>query len=279
MIQKQKTYDTIAKVIGHISDNPKSNFSLEEMAKFSGLSPTDLQKTFTEWCGVSPKQFQRYLSLEYAKNLLHENKTTLQTSLISGLSSQGRLHDLFVDIEAMTPGEYKNGGENLTIKYSVHDSPFGYYLVASMPKGICNILFIDDPKYSKNELSARWPNAELQYNIDLQHKPVIDFFEQNTLKSKIKLRLHGTNYQLKVWHALLTIPEGKITSYVEIAKSIGDNSGLGSRAVGTAIGNNPIGYIIPCHRVLKATGQISGYRWGVVRKQAILGWEASKTKL
>jgi AraC family transcriptional regulator, regulatory protein of adaptative response / methylated-DNA-[protein]-cysteine methyltransferase len=269
-------YDIIAKVIGYISDNPKVNLSLEQFADYVGISPTHLQKTFTDWCGVSPKQFQRYLSLEYAKELLEEDKTTLQTSVLSGLSGSGRLHDLFVDIEAMTPGEYKNGGENLVINYSVHDSTFGLYLIASTAKGICNILFLDDENEALQTLQQRWPRAKLVSNQAQSHKAVIQFFNHQNPQSKIKLHLHGTNYQLKVWEALLTIPEGKITSYGNIAKSIGDNSALGSRAAGTAIGNNPIGYLIPCHRVLKSTGQISGYRWGMERKQAMIGWEAGQ---
>jgi AraC family transcriptional regulator, regulatory protein of adaptative response / methylated-DNA-[protein]-cysteine methyltransferase len=269
-------YDIIAKVIGYITNNPKVNFSLEQLAEFVQLSPSHLQKTFTDWCGISPKQFQRYLSIEYAKGLLVENKSNLQTSILSGLSGSGRLHDLFVDIEAMTPGEYKNGGQNLTINYSVQEFQFGFCLIASTVKGICNILFLDNPSDAKSELQYRWPNAQLtQFQAD-SHIPVIQFFAHQDPQSKIKLHLHGTNYQLKVWEALLKIPESKITTYGEISKSIGDNSGLGARAAGTAIGNNPIGYLIPCHRVLKSTGAISDYRWGVNRKKAILGWEAGR---
>jgi AraC family transcriptional regulator, regulatory protein of adaptative response / methylated-DNA-[protein]-cysteine methyltransferase len=269
-------YDTIAKVIQHITDNPKTNLSLVQLADFAQLSPAHLQKTFTDWCGVSPKQFQRYLSVEHAKGLLAQNKSNLQTTLISGLSSQGRLHDLFVDIEAMTPGEYKNGGENLTINYSVHDSQFGLYVVASTTKGICNILFLESESQAVSSLQERWPKAVLVSDQSELHQPVIDFFDNKDSDKKIKLHLHGTNYQLKVWEALLQIPESKISSYGEIAKQIGDMSGMGSRAVGTAISSNPIGYIIPCHRVLKSTGEISGYRWGVVRKKAILAVEAGK---
>jgi AraC family transcriptional regulator, regulatory protein of adaptative response / methylated-DNA-[protein]-cysteine methyltransferase len=270
-------YDTIAKVIYRITNNPKTNYSLEELAEFVDLSPSHLQKVFTQWAGVSPKQFQRFLSLQYAKSLLAENKSTNQTSFMTGLSGSGRLHDLFVDIEAMTPGEFKNGGENLTLFYSIHESHFGLYVVASTPKGVSNVLFIDNKEKAITELRIRWPKAILvEKNVDI-HKPVVDFFAYNNPKTKIKLHLHGTNYQLKVWQALLTIPEGRITSYGELAKEVGgDNAGsLAARAIGTAIGDNPVGYIIPCHRVLKSTGQISGYRWGVVRKQAILGYEAS----
>jgi AraC family transcriptional regulator, regulatory protein of adaptative response / methylated-DNA-[protein]-cysteine methyltransferase len=272
-------YDIIAKVINTITNEPKKNFSLQELSQALGMDPTHLQKTFTDWCGVSPKQFQRYLSIEYAKGLLAENKSTLQTSILSGLSGSGRLHDLFVDIEAMTPGEYKNGGQNLSINYSVHNSQFGFYVIASTTKGICNILFLGNSSDAKSELQARWPNAVLVEKQDDSHLPVIQFFAHQNPHSKIKLHLHGTNYQLKVWEALLKIPESRITTYGEISKSIGDNSGIGARAAGTAIGNNPIGYIIPCHRVLQSTGAISGYRWGVPRKKAILSWEAGKGKV
>jgi AraC family transcriptional regulator, regulatory protein of adaptative response / methylated-DNA-[protein]-cysteine methyltransferase len=277
MTNKQNNYEIIAKVIEYISLNPKHKHSLEQLADFTGLTATKIQKTFTDWCGVSPKQFQRFLSLEHAKKLLNENKNILQASTISGLSSQGRLHDLFVDIEAMTPGEYKNGGQNLTINYSVYESQFGFYLIASTTKGICNILFLDDPKDAQSELQSRWLNAQLIESQTDSHIPVVQFFAHQDPPSKIKLNLHGTNYQLKVWEALLKIPESKITTYGDIAKFMGDNSGLAARAVGTAIGNNPIGYLIPCHRVLQSTGAISGYRWGVDRKRAILGYEASKS--
>jgi AraC family transcriptional regulator, regulatory protein of adaptative response / methylated-DNA-[protein]-cysteine methyltransferase len=271
-------YTIIAKVIHHITANPKQQFSLEELADFVGLSESYLQKLFTDWAGVSPKQYQRFLSLQYAKSLLQEQKSNTQTSFMTGLSGSGRLHDLFVDIEAMTPGEYKNGGENLTIHYSVQESQFGLYLVASTQIGVCNVLFIDNISQAKPELQARWPKAKLAEQTADIHQPIIDFFGHQNPKTKIKIHLHGTNYQLKVWQALLTIPEGQITSYGSLAKQVGgeDAGSLAARAIGTAIGDNPVGYLIPCHRVLKSTGQISGYRWGVVRKQAILGYEASK---
>jgi AraC family transcriptional regulator, regulatory protein of adaptative response / methylated-DNA-[protein]-cysteine methyltransferase len=271
-------YTIVAKIINYITTNPKHQFSLEELADIVGFSPSHLQKLFTEWAGVSPKQFQRFLSLQYAISLLAEKKSTVQTSFMTGLSSSGRLHDLFVDIEAMIPGEYKNGGENLTIHYSVHDSPFGLYVVASTKKGVCNILFIDTASQAKSVLKERWPKASLVEKIDSVHEPVVEFFDRQNPQGKIKLHLHGTNYQLKVWQALLTIPEGKITSYGSLAKQVGgENAGsLAARAIGAAIGDNPVGYIIPCHRVLKSTGQISGYRWGITRKQAMLGYEASK---
>jgi AraC family transcriptional regulator, regulatory protein of adaptative response / methylated-DNA-[protein]-cysteine methyltransferase len=274
MANSLSNYDIIAKVIGYITSNPKANLSLEQLAQEVDLSPTHLQKTFTDWCGVSPKQFSRFLSLGYAKELLAQNKNNLQTTILSGLSSTGRLHDLFVEIEAMTPFEFRNGGENLTINYSFQDSIFGNYIVASTEKGICNILFFDDKDLGLDDLQSRWSNAKLIEKEDDFQRKVVEFFDRKD-PGKIKLHLSGTNFQLKVWEALLSIPEGRITNYGSIASQIGDRKM--SRAVGTAIGDNPIGYLIPCHRVLQSTGAISGYRWGVGRKQAMIGWEAGKT--
>lgn len=274
-----KNYDIISKSIEFLNSNP--NASLDQIADYVDLSPSHFQKMFVEWCGISPKQFSRYLTLGYTKTLLAENKNNLQTTLLSGMSSTGRLHDLFVDIEAMTPFEYRNGGENLTINYSFQESLFGTYLVASTTKGICNILFCDSTELGLIDLKERWPLANLIELEDGFQKEVITFFNliknhevESFPKNRIKLHLSGTNFQLKVWEALLSIPEGKITNYGTIATQIGDSKM--SRAVGTAIGDNPVGYLIPCHRVLQSTGAISGYRWGVGRKRTILGFEASQ---
>jgi AraC family transcriptional regulator, regulatory protein of adaptative response / methylated-DNA-[protein]-cysteine methyltransferase len=264
-------YNIIAKAIEFVMLNPNS--SLDDAAKYVNLSPSHLQKTFVEWCGVSPKQFSRFLTLGYAKELLAQNKNNLQTTILSGLSSAGRLHDLFVDIETMTPFEFRNGGENLTINYSFQDSIFGDYIVASTEKGICNILFFDEQNSGLNDLRSRWSNAKLIEKEDDFQRKVVEFFDRKD-PGKIKLHLSGTNFQLKVWEALLSIPEGRITNYGSIASTI-DHPKM-SRAVGTAIGDNPIGYLIPCHRVLQSTGAISGYRWGINRKKAILGWEAGR---
>lgn len=267
-------YITISRAIAYIASQSQSMLELEDIAKHVGLSSSHFQKVFTEWCWISPKQFSRYLALSYAKWLLaEEKKSNLTTSILAGLSGTGRLHDLFVDIEAMTPGEYKNDGENLIINYSFQDSQFGSYLVATTTKGVCNILFFEDKNMAIQDLRKRWRHAKFIENTTDIQQQVIDFFENRTIPSKIKLHLHGTNFQLKVWEALLSIPEGKITSYGTIAHQIGDPNL--SRAVGTAIWDNPIGYLIPCHRVLKSTGDISGYRWGVDRKRMILGWEAN----
>jgi AraC family transcriptional regulator, regulatory protein of adaptative response / methylated-DNA-[protein]-cysteine methyltransferase len=269
-------YEVVAKVIHSITQNTKPDLSLDQLAAQVNRSPDHLQKIFSDWAGISPKQFQRFLSLEYSKNLLKEGKSNLETSFLAGLSSSGRLHDLYVDIEAMTPGEYKNGGRDLTICYSVHDSNFGEYLVASTTRGVCNVLFLSD-KSPELELRDRWSEGHFVEVFDSIHQPVVDFLSHSNPTSKIKLHLKGTNFQLQVWRALLLIPEGRISSYGQIAKNVfGTEVGsLASRSVGTAIGDNPIGFIIPCHRVLRSTGEISGYRWGVNRKKAILGWEAA----
>jgi AraC family transcriptional regulator of adaptative response/methylated-DNA-[protein]-cysteine methyltransferase len=267
-------YDEIAKIVNRIIANKTKPESLEELAKVAGKSPGHLQKVFTEWVGITPKQFCRYLSLSYAKGLLEDNKTTLATSTGSGLSGGGRLYDLFVTIESMTPGEYQNQGENLTILYTTFETPFGKCLVASTPLGVCAVLFFDTKKNAVEDLQSRFKRATLREKEDALHASIKQYFTKRKQLMPLKLHLHGTNFQIKVWEALLSIPEGSIINYGEIAERLGDKKM--ARAVGTAIGNNPIAHIIPCHRVLTATGEIGGYRWGENRKRAILFYEAIK---
>jgi AraC family transcriptional regulator, regulatory protein of adaptative response / methylated-DNA-[protein]-cysteine methyltransferase len=271
-------YQSIEKALHYIAQNSKNALSIDDIAHYVGVSGSHLQKLFVAWCGVSPKQFQRFLKLEYAKKLLQDKNNILMTSNKTGLSGTGRLHDLFVDIEGMTPGEYQSGGKHLTICYSVHDSLFGIFLVASTSKGICNVLFLEQESDAEKELRSRWAQATLISKEDKMHIPVVKFFMgvQNNTTKKIKLHVQGTNYQLQVWKALLSIPDGSVESYGTVAASIGESGGLAARAIGTAIGANPVGYIIPCHRVIKSTGEISGYRWGVDRKRVILGYEAAQ---
>ena len=265
-------YVTIKNVIEHLVKNKKKSETLEELSQALHVSSGHLQKVFTAWVGITPKQFTRYLSLDYAKDLLLQNKNMIETSVRSGLSGGGRLHDLFVAIEAMTPGEYQNQGENLVIRYSTFETKFGSCLVASTERGICNIFFFDEKEKAVEDLRSRWPKANILHKAEQFHAEVKNYFLGLDPKSKIKLHLRGTNFQIKVWEALLSIPEGKITSYGSIAQHVGTPKC--SRAVGAAIGDNPVGYIIPCHRVLKSTGEISGYRWGVERKRAMLLYEA-----
>lgn len=249
---------------------------LDEIAAHVNLSPYHFQRLFTDWAGVSPKKFLQYVTVEYAKQVLKEKQTTLlDTAHESGLSGTGRLHDMFVKIEGMTPGEYKNGGENLCINYSYQLSDFGDILVASTCKGICYIGFADDKQKALSELQDRFPGASFHQSTDLFQQNALRIFNQDwNKKDQIKLHLKGTDFQLKVWEALLKIPAGKLCTYGNIAEKIGKPDA--SRAVGTAIGKNPVAFLIPCHRIIQNSGIIGGYMWGTTRKAAIIGWEAAK---
>jgi AraC family transcriptional regulator of adaptative response/methylated-DNA-[protein]-cysteine methyltransferase len=278
MNEPNKDYERIARAIEYITKNSIEQPSLEQIAEIVHLSPFHFQRLFTEWAGVSPKKFLQYLTVEYAKKILSEvqSKSLIETSQQVGLSGTSRLHDLFVNIEGMTPGEYKNGGENLSIVYSIRECQFGSYLVASTDKGISNLYFFDGDK-SKIflELKSTWPKAKILEGTDDHQEKVVQFFNHDFSNvEKIKLHLKGTEFQLKVWEALLKIPQGSLLSYGQIAHNIQQPSA--SRAVGTAIGSNQVGFIIPCHRVIKNLGGIGEFRWGSIRKKAIIGWEASK---
>lgn len=271
----QHYYDTVADAIEYIERNYTSQPSLDDIAKQVHISPFHFQKIFTEWAGVSPKKYLQYLSVEHAKNIL-QNNTLAHTAFETGLSSTGRLHDMFVNVEGMTPGEYKNGGKKLVINYSFSESYFGSILVASTQKGVCCISFSDHEKDAIADLTARFPNAQLINNTDDIQRSTFAFFRADWKNiSEIKLHLKGTEFQLKVWDALLKIPMGKLSTYGEIAQQIGKPKA--SRAVGTAIGRNPIAQLIPCHRVIQATGKSGQYHWGSIRKKAMLGWESAKT--
>ncbi|TAI49482.1 methylated-DNA--[protein]-cysteine S-methyltransferase [Flagellimonas allohymeniacidonis] len=274
--QEQLNYDRIAKSIEFIKQNFKEQPSLNEIAESANLSPFHFQRMFTEWAGVSPKKFMQYMSLNYAKLLLKEKGNSLfDAALDTGLSSTSRLHDLFVNIEGMTPGEYKNGGENLIINYSFAESPFGRVIVASTSKGICHMAFMDDEKEALTQLKSRFPKASYLQKAPPTHAHGLSIFQLDWGNiNTIKLHLQGTPFQLKVWQTLLTIPMGNLDTYGIVAKRIGKPNA--SRAVGSAIGNNPVAFLIPCHRVIQSSGQLGGYMWGETRKSAILGWEASQ---
>lgn len=275
--QEIMNYNRIAAAITYIRNNFKQQPELEDIAAEVHLSPFHFQRLFSEWAGVSPKKFVQYLSVEYAKSILQKPENTLaDVAFETGLSGTGRLHDLFVKIEGMTPGEYKNGGEQLHINYSFAESPFGTMLVASTTKGICYMAFVEDEQVAFAALHQRFPNAEYRQVTDLIQQNALYIFTQDWSRlHEIKLHIKGTAFQLKVWEALLKIPMGKLSTYSALAHSI-ENAGA-SRAVGTAIGDNPVAFLIPCHRVIKATGETGGYHWGPVRKTAIIGWEAAKT--
>ncbi len=269
-------YDRIAQAIHYIKDNFKHQPDLETIAEHVHLSPFHFQRLFKEWAGVSPKKFIQYISVEYAKRLLkkEEHPTLFEAAHQTGLSSTGRLHDLFVTIEGMTPGEYKNEGSALEISYSFADSPFGELIIASTAKGVCHIAFLEDRNEALGALKVRFAKANLSENQDPHHQKVLAFFDTELQPEELKLHLIGSDFQLKVWEALLKVPFGELTTYKDIAEKI--NKPSASRAVGTAIGSNPIAYLIPCHRVIQASGVIGGYMWGSTRKSAIIGWEAAK---
>lgn len=275
--QQHIDFDRIAKAIEYMYINYKRQPTLKTVAEHVHLSEFHFLRMFQQWAGVSPKKFLQYLSVEHAKNLLKNDQLPLsETAFKTGLSSTGRLHDLFVTIEGMTPGEYKNGGENLVINYSWTENIFGKMLVASTQKGICYLAFGNSIDKPLNELKALFPKAILTEKFDSLQNVVMRFFRQDWDNTEmIKLHLKGTPFQLKVWETLLQIPEGALSTYGRIAEEI--NNPRANRAVGTAVGNNPISYIIPCHRVIRASGVLGEYHWGAERKKAMIGLECVKT--
>ena len=280
MNQSDINYYRIAEAIDYIRSNFRSQPDLNDVAKKIHLSPFHFQRLFTEWAGTSPKKFLQYISIEHAKKLLKERQNTLSvTAFESGLSGTGRLHDLFINIEGMTPAEYKQGGKNLSIYYSFAESPFGNIIIASTNKGICHMAFYEhSDDQALTLLKNHFPNARYEQRLDRIQQNALFIFQHDWSKlNQIKLHLKGSEFQLKVWQALLTIPIGHLSTYGTIAQCI--EKPTASRAVGTAIGSNPVAYLIPCHRVIQSTGEIGGYMWGSNRKAAIIGWEATKTNV
>jgi AraC family transcriptional regulator, regulatory protein of adaptative response / methylated-DNA-[protein]-cysteine methyltransferase len=268
-------YERIQTAIEYINTNFKQQPDLDEVAKRVHISPFHFQRMFKDWAGVSPKKFLQYISIQHAKQLLQQNNNLADVSFETGLSGTSRLHDLFINIEGMTPGEYKNGGESLHINYSFAETPFGNIIVASTPKGICHLAFADNEKEALQALKKKFPNASFKQVVDTIQQNALFIFTQDWKDiSKIKLHLKGTGFQLKVWEALLKIPMGGLSTYAGIASSVGNANA--SRAVGSAIGDNPVAFLIPCHRVIKSTGAFGEYHWNSVRKTAIIGWESSK---
>ncbi len=279
-MQQELNYKRIAAAIEYIRLHYKEQPTLEVIAQEMHLSPAHFQRLFTEWAGTSPKKFLQYISIGHAKKMLDDNKqvTLFDATYDTGLSSTSRLHDLFVNIEGMTPAEYKHGGKHLTIRYSFAQSPFGNVIVAATEKGICHIAFEDERQKALQVLKQKFHAANFIQEIDPFQQNALQIFQGDWSQlSKIKLHLRGTDFQLKVWEALLKIPMGNLTTYNAIAHSIGKPSA--SRAVGTAIGSNPIAYLIPCHRVIRSTGDFGDYMWGSTRKTALIGWERTKIEL
>ncbi len=268
-------YERIKTAIEYINGNFQQQPDLDEVAKQVHVSPFHFQRMFKNWAGVSPKKFLQYTSIQHAKKLLQQNNNIADTAFETGLSTSSRLHDLFINIEGMTPGEYKNGGEQLSIHYSFAETPFGNIIVASTQKGICHLAFADDENKALQELKLRFPKASFKQVVDTIQQNALFIFTQDWKDlSAIKLHLKGTAFQLKVWEALLKIPMGGLSTYASVAALV-DNP-TASKAVGSAIGDNPVAFLIPCHRVIKSTGDFGQYHWSNIRKKALIGWESSR---
>ena len=255
--QETINYHRIEDAINYIKQNFKDQPDLDVVAEKVHLSPFHFQRMFTDWAGISPKKFIQYLSLDYAKGILKNNQATLfDAAFETGLSGTGRLHDLFINIEGMTPAEYKNGGKALAINYSFAESPFGNIIVASTEKGICYMAFADDREDAFKQLTAQFPNASYTQMVDgMQQEANMFIFKKDWSQlSNIKLHLKGTSFQLKVWEALLNIPMGGLSTYSSIASTI--HQPTASRAVGSAVADNPVAFLIPCHRVIKINRRI-----------------------
>jgi AraC family transcriptional regulator of adaptative response/methylated-DNA-[protein]-cysteine methyltransferase len=278
-------YGRIEKALVYINDHFQSQPTLEEVAGQVHLSPYHFQRMFTQWAGISPKKYLQFISTGFAKSLLKGGDFTIsEVTHATGLSGTSRLHDHFVQLEAMTPGQYKSGGKDLKIAYGFYDSPFGELLLARTSRGICRIEFVSKETLAGNrnvffrnsaleKVQSEWPNAEFEIDQADAQKLVDKIFNPEMTKSdeSIKLHLKGTPFQIKVWEALLNIPFGETGTYQQVASAI-QNPGA-SRAVGSAIGSNPVAFLIPCHRIIRQSGGLSGYRWSPERKLSILNWE------
>ena len=258
-------------------DQSGESMSLEDLARAMDMSPAHFQRLFTKWAGVSPKKYQQYLTLGHAKALLHDHFTTLETSNSVGLSGSGRLHDLFLRWEAMSPGEYARKGEGLTIYWGWFDSPFGLSLVMGTEKGICGIGFASETgeEWAMQDLVSRWPKATFVEDPMFLRPWVLAAYQTDSAAlDKTPLYMIGSPLQIKVWEALMRIPSGQVSTYSEIAQSIGMPRAV--RAVGTAVGRNPVSWLIPCHRALRKSGALGGYHWGLPVKRCLLAYEGAR---
>lgn len=269
-------YTRIEKAIHYLDERFPGQPDLNEVAKSVNLSPFHFQRLFKRWAGISPKRFLQFLMLDYAKQALEHSGNVLDAAYAAGLSSPSRLHDLFVSVEAVTPGEFKKRGAGLRIAYGFHPSPFGECLLATTDRGVCAMYFVTSNRESVlNEVRRRWPGAEFVEDSKTTGKYLDRIFPRNGRPEKLPIDLRGTNFQIKVWQALLEIPPGAVVPYEDLAARVGNPRA--TRAVGSAVGQNPIAFIIPCHRVIRKVGAIGNYHGGVDRKRAMLAWEAART--
>ncbi|MGE0765162.1 MAG: methylated-DNA--[protein]-cysteine S-methyltransferase [Hyphomicrobiaceae bacterium] len=275
-----RDYDMVRRAIAFLSGTWEEQPTLERLAAHLDLSPTHTQRLFKRWCGLSPKEFVQAVTIDHARNLLSGSASVLDAAHEVGLSGAGRLHDLFVDHEAMTPGEYKRRGEGLAMAYGFHETPFGDALLLATERGVAGLAFVDEDKgQSRQEaladMTRRWPKAEF---IEAPDRTAVHaeriFDSASSCEQPVRLVLIGTDFEIRVWQALLRIPMGRAVTYADIARHLGQPTA--SRAVGSAVGRNPISFVVPCHRVLRGDGQLGGYHWGLTRKRALIGWETGR---
>jgi AraC family transcriptional regulator of adaptative response/methylated-DNA-[protein]-cysteine methyltransferase len=271
-------YDIVRRAIGHIRGHWREQPSIEEIAEAAGVTATELHHLFRRWCGLSPKAFLQALTLDHARRLLRESASVLDTAYEVGLSGPGRLHDLFVTHEAMSPGEWKACGAGLTIAYGFHPSPFGTALVMATDRGLCGMAFADPGEEEAvfADMAARWPRAHYVEDEGRTAPLAQRIFDPHLWRPDRPLRvvLIGTDFEVRVWETLLRVPFGRVISYSDLAARV--CAARAARAVGAAVGKNPVSFVVPCHRVIGKSGTLTGYHWGLTRKRAILGWEAGK---
>jgi AraC family transcriptional regulator, regulatory protein of adaptative response / methylated-DNA-[protein]-cysteine methyltransferase len=272
-------YERIERAIRYLETNYRRQPDLKELARGAGLSEFHFQRLFRRWAGISPKRFVQYLTAGHAVRLLRESRNNLDAAFDAGLSGSGRLHDLLVNFHAVTPGELKRDGAGLTIQYGFHPSPFGECLIAVTTRGVCHLGFVppEGRRSALAELTAEWPRARTEEAPRATARIARWLFAHGNGRSpEINLHLRGTNFQIKVWEALLRIPPGKVVSYEDVAQHLDKPRAV--RAVANAVAHNPVAWLIPCHRVIRKSGVLGGYRWGETRKKILLAWEAGKVR-
>jgi AraC family transcriptional regulator, regulatory protein of adaptative response / methylated-DNA-[protein]-cysteine methyltransferase len=273
-------YERIARVIQYLDEHYTEQPDLATLAAHVGLSPFHFHRLFSEWAGVTPKDFLQCLTLNHVKELLHRGESVLSAALGVGMSGPARLHDLCIALEAATPGEIKSGGAGLKIQFGYAATPFGNWLVAETARGICHVGFTDEESDALAALRHMWPQAELIRDDGVAVQLAFTVFSNHARtepRPTLRAFVRGTEFQVRVWRALLQVPAGALVSYGRLAGTVGRPSA--SRAVGSAVGQNPIAYLIPCHRVIRETGIVRGYRWGNTRKRALLAWETARTDI
>lgn len=275
--QPHINYQRIEQAIKYLEENVQRQPELDEVAEKVHLSPFHFQRIFTEWAGISPKRFLQYLTVDYLKDKLQQSRNLMEAAALAGLSSQSRVYDLFTTLEAVTPQEYKQRGAGIRIEYGFHPSPFGLCLIGVTERGICWLSFLasdEDPRHALEEMKAYWHNSVFHEANELTKAFLEQVFPESPLQKKLHLFVKGTNFQIRVWEALLRVPMGEVTTYQDIARSIQNPNAL--QAVGSAVGSNHIAYLIPCHRVIRKDGILGQYRWSSSRKKSMIGWEMAR---